>query len=123
MRCEEDFVWYSPSYSSRSSQYPTSSRMEETDKATDRHVCNQFSSSLVILKPQPPLARILPGSLESKQPKVPVPLPLVTDLDGDGHNEILLLTKGGTSITSISVPYASGETWVRLISYALTRQR
>lgn len=44
---------------------------------------------------------------------LPVPLPLVTDLDGDGKNEVVVLADGGMLIRLLSVPAASGETLVR----------
>lgn len=43
---------------------------------------------------------------------VPVPLPLVTDLDGDGKNEIITLAQGGDMLRVLSVPAAAGETLV-----------
>ncbi|CBN74487.1 aldehyde dehydrogenase, putative [Ectocarpus siliculosus] len=43
---------------------------------------------------------------------LPVPLPLVTDLDGDGKNEVVVLADGGMLIRVLSVPVASGETLV-----------
>ncbi|CAM9885048.1 unnamed protein product [Ectocarpus sp. 6 AP-2014] len=43
---------------------------------------------------------------------LPVPLPLVTDLDGDGKNEVVALADGGMLIRVLSVPVASGETLV-----------
>ena len=47
-----------------------------------------------------------------REGNLPVPLPLVTDLDGDGRNEVVLLANGGTAIRVLSVPIASGETMV-----------
>lgn len=43
---------------------------------------------------------------------VPVPLPLVTDLDGDGQNEVLTLVEGGDRLRVLSVPVSSGENMV-----------
>ena len=42
-----------------------------------------------------------------------MPLPLVTDVDGDGKNEVVVLADGGTEVRVLSVPAASGETLVR----------
>ena len=42
-----------------------------------------------------------------------MPLPLVTDLDGDGKNEVVVLADGGMTIRVLSIPIASGETLVR----------
>lgn len=41
-----------------------------------------------------------------------MPLPIVTDLDGDGKNEVVVLADGGTVVRVLSVPVASGETLV-----------
>lgn len=52
---------------------------------------------------------------EKQRPRgtsLPVPLPLVTDLDGDGKNEVVVLADGGTTVRVLSVPMASGETLV-----------
>lgn len=43
---------------------------------------------------------------------LPVPLPLITDLDGDGRNEVIVLSDGGKTVRVLSVPTASGETLV-----------
>ncbi|CAM9996371.1 unnamed protein product, partial [Pylaiella littoralis] len=48
----------------------------------------------------------------SREGNLPVPLPLVTDLDGDGEMEVVVLTDGGMTIQVLSVPVASGETLV-----------
>ncbi|CAN0448153.1 unnamed protein product, partial [Ectocarpus sp. 12 AP-2014] len=55
---------------------------------------------------------------------LPVPLPLVTDLDGDGKNEVVVLADGGMLIRVLSVPVASGETLVDpwIIHSTLLRQ-
>eukprot|EP00752_Nemacystus_decipiens_P004113 g3763.t1 len=47
-----------------------------------------------------------------REGNLPVPLPLVTDLDGDGKNEVVVLADGGMEIRVLSVPAASGETLV-----------
>lgn len=48
-----------------------------------------------------------------RQGNLPVPLPLVTDLDGDGKNEVVVLADGGMKVRVLSVPIATGETLVR----------
>lgn len=43
---------------------------------------------------------------------LPIPLPLVTDLDGDGKAEVVMLMDGGSKLRVLSVPLASGENLV-----------
>ncbi|CAM9930767.1 unnamed protein product, partial [Scytosiphon promiscuus] len=47
---------------------------------------------------------------------LPVPTPLVTDLDGDGKNEVVLLADGGMTVRVLSIPPASGETLVEPVT-------
>ncbi|CAM9454114.1 unnamed protein product, partial [Hapterophycus canaliculatus] len=47
---------------------------------------------------------------------LPVPVPLVTDLDGDGNNEVVVLADGGMTVRVLSIPQASGETLVEPVT-------
>ena len=49
---------------------------------------------------------------------IPIPQPLVTDLDGDGKSEVVVLSDDRMTIRVLSIPPASGET---LVSHVLFR--
>ncbi|CAN0000500.1 unnamed protein product [Ascophyllum nodosum] len=52
------------------------------------------------------------GTEHQRMHPIPIPQPLVTDLDGDGKSEVVVLSDDRMTIRVLSIPPASGETLV-----------